>query len=99
MRIGDLSRTFGLFQDPLRIQLFLILVDLGKSGKTLCVSDLADRLGSSLSNTSHQLRKLEFAGVVQRLREGRMICYQLKKTPANMKIYNFIRSILNNNRL
>lgn len=91
--INELSRTFGLLQDPLRLRLFMLLVSMGFGGRKLCVSDLAEKLGSSLSNTSHQLRKLELAGMVERVRTGRMICYQFRKTPVNMRLYSFIRSM------
>lgn len=91
---NELSRMFGLFQDPLRLRLFVLLVNMGSDGKKLCVSELAEKLGSSLSNTSHQLRKLEMAGMVDRVRAGRMICYQFKKTPFTMKLYHFLRSSL-----
>ncbi len=94
MHINELARTFGLLQDPLRLRLFILLVHLGEGGKKLCVSDFAEKLGSSLSNTSHQLRKLELAGIANRVRHGRMICYQFRRTPVNMKLYKFLRSSL-----
>ncbi|MBI2640056.1 MAG: winged helix-turn-helix transcriptional regulator [Candidatus Sungbacteria bacterium] len=92
--INELSRAFGLFQDPLRLRLFVLLVNMGKGGRRLCVSELAEKLGGSLSNTSHQLHKLELAGIVERVRRGRMVCYQFRRTPFNMKMYSFIRSTL-----
>ena len=89
-----MARTFSLFQDPLRMRLFLMLVERARTRKSLCVSELADKLGSSLSNTSHQLRKMELAGIVEPARQGRMICYQFRRTPFNMKVYSFLRSII-----
>lgn len=93
-KIAALSRLLALFQEPLRLRLFLLLSRLGFGGRELCVSELAEKLESSLSNTSHQLRKLELAGIVNRIRHGRMICYQFRKTPVNIKLYNFFRSNL-----
>jgi DNA-binding transcriptional ArsR family regulator len=71
-RIAELCRIFALLADPTRLRILLVISER----KRLCVSDLAENLGASLSNTSHQLRKLELAGLIESSRDGRTICYK-----------------------
>lgn len=67
------NEIFNLLSDSKRISILKILL----SRKELCVSDIAENTKSSLSATSHQLRKLEFLGVVSKCRYGQEICYCL----------------------
>ena len=91
-KIGVLSRKLSLFTDPVRLKLFLFLFNPKQDD--LCVSDIAEYLGSSLSNVSHQLRKLELAGVVEPKREGRMICYRIRTTKENQILYNSLYKLM-----
>lgn len=93
-KIVGVSRLAGLFQDPLRVRLFLSIVRLSRKKRWLCVSELAKDLGSSLSNTSHQLRKLELAGLIEGVRRGRMICYKILKTRRNELLYTCLIRLL-----
>jgi len=47
----------------------------------LCVCDLADVTGMTVSSISHQLSKLRAHGLVSRRREGQTIFYRLQDTP------------------
>jgi len=69
------SEIFGLLSDPTRISILKILL----SGKEFCVGSISKKVMLSLSATSHQLRKLEFLGVVSKCRYGQEICYCLNK--------------------
>lgn len=89
-----LARKLALFTDPMRLQAFFFLFNSKK--QDLCVTDVAAYLKSSLSNTSHQLRKLELAGVVEPHRNGRMICYRVKRTDENKVLYKCLQNLLNN---
>lgn len=91
-RIVSLSRKLALFTDPVRLRIFFFLFSSQKGD--LCVSDVAKYLGSSLSNTSHQLRKLELAGIVGPKRDGRMICYRAQKTDDNIVLYNCLNKLI-----
>lgn len=86
IKTAELSRRMALFTDPVRLRLFFFLFD--SDNKDFCVSDIAKRLQSSLSNISHQLRKLELAGVIEPKRTGRMICYKVRNTKENKVLYN-----------
>ncbi|QQG45124.1 MAG: winged helix-turn-helix transcriptional regulator [Candidatus Sungiibacteriota bacterium] len=92
VKVTDLSRRLALFSDPVRLRLFLFLFSSGE--KDLCVSDIAAYLKSSLSNTSHQLRKLELAGFARPVRHGRMICYQSIKTDTNKLLYTYLTRLM-----
>lgn len=91
-KIGRLSRKLALFTDPIRLELFFYLFSSGKEDR--CVSDVASFLKSSISNTSHQLRKLELAGLVEPKRDGRMICYRAQKTKENTILFNSLIKIM-----
>lgn len=70
---GDLAATFQLLADPARIRMIAAL----SSGEELCVCDVANVVGLTVSATSHQLRKLREAGVVSYRSDGRMAYYRL----------------------
>lgn len=90
--LSNLSRLLSLFRDPVRLRIFLFLFPARE--QDLCVTDVADFLKSSLSNTSHQLRKLELARIVEPVRRGRMICYRVKKTRGNKVLYNCLTKLM-----
>lgn len=92
--LTNLSRKLALFSDPVRLRTFFFLFKSKK--QDLCVTDVAAYLKSSLSNTSHQLRKLELAGIVEPHRDGRMICYRIKKTHENKILYDCLSKLVNN---
>lgn len=64
-----------MLSDPTRISILKVLL----SEKELCVGRISEATNTSLSATSHQLRKLELLGVVSRCRYGQEICYCLNK--------------------
>jgi ArsR family transcriptional regulator len=70
--LDNMSRFFGLLADPTRLKIVLAL----KSSE-LCVHEIADVLGMSLSAISHQLRLLKTANLVKNRRAGKMIYYAL----------------------
>ena len=47
----------------------------------LCVCDMADVTGMSVSSISHQLSKLRAHGLIAKRREGQTIFYRLQETP------------------
>ncbi|MFQ5602698.1 MAG: ArsR/SmtB family transcription factor [bacterium] len=47
----------------------------------LCVCDLADVTGMTVSSISHQLSKLRAHGLIRKRREGQTIFYRLQDTP------------------
>lgn len=74
-RVEHLARMFKALGDPTRSRLVYAL-SLGE----LCVTELAEALGTSLSATSHQLRILRDLDIVRVRREGKSQRYALNET-------------------
>src|SRR5689334_23736786 len=72
--VERLSRMFRALGDPTRSKMVFAL-SLGE----LCVSDLAEALGTSLSGTSHQLRILRDLEIVHVRRAGKSQFYKLNE--------------------
>ncbi len=70
--VVQLADFFKLFGDPTRVKILLAL-DAGE----LCVCDISETLGMSMSAVSHQLRMLRDAQLVRSRREGRSVIYSL----------------------
>jgi ArsR family transcriptional regulator, lead/cadmium/zinc/bismuth-responsive transcriptional repressor len=68
-QLADLFRMFG---DTSRIRILAAL-----QHSELCVCDLAQLLGLTVSAVSHQLRLLKTAGLVGYRREGKNVIYAL----------------------
>jgi DNA-binding transcriptional ArsR family regulator len=68
-RLADLYKNFS---DPSRLR---IIIELASG--SLCVQDIADRLGMSQSAISHQLRVLRGARLVRYEKEGKNVVYAL----------------------
>lgn len=71
-RIDRLADFFKIFGDGTRVRILLAL-DAGE----MCVCDISETLGMSMSAVSHQLRMLRDAHLVTSRREGRSIYYSL----------------------
>ena len=67
--LADLYKIFG---DSTRIRILYVL----HAGE-LCVCDIAELLGMTLSAISHQLRVLKQAHLVKHRREGKTVYYSL----------------------
>lgn len=74
-QLNRTSRIFGLMSDPTRLKIVSMLLNKDE----MCVSDIAELSGLSLSAASHQLRKMELLGIVGKCRYGQSICYCLNK--------------------
>ena len=72
--VERLARTFKALGDPSRSKLVFAL-----SHGELCVSELAELVGASLSATSHQLRILRDLEIVRVRREGKSQRYALNE--------------------
>ena len=70
---GRLPLVFDALGDPGRFSIFMLLA----SHPEVCVSDVARVLGISVPAASQQLRILERVGLVRKVRQGQMICYEV----------------------
>lgn len=68
----DLAELYKVFGDSTRIKILYALFE-----SELCVCDISQLLGMSMSAISHQLRVLKQSKLVKFRREGRTIFYAL----------------------
>ena len=68
-RLAELFKVFG---DPTRIRILYTLF-----GQELCVQDIANKLSTTQSAISHQLRILKQMSLVKFRRDGKTIYYSL----------------------
>ena len=70
--LRDIADTFQILGHPTRVRIILAL-----SHEELCVCDLAQVLGLSVSATSHQLRAMRRMRLVRHRTEGKFAYYSL----------------------
>ncbi len=68
----DLAELYKVFGDSTRIKILYVLFEA-----EMCVCDIAQLLGMSMSAISHQLRVLKQARLVKFRREGKTVFYSL----------------------
>lgn len=68
----DLAELYKVFGDSTRIKILYVLFE-----SEMCVCDIAEVLGMSISAISHQLRVLKNSQLVSFRREGKTIIYFL----------------------
>lgn len=76
-KITQTAEAARLLSDPTRLRILSLLFD---EPEGMCVYEIADKVGSSPSATSHQLAKLEANEIVICFREGQKMCYQITDT-------------------
>lgn len=68
----ELAETFGLLSDPTRLSIVVACMDQERSA-----GEIAEKLGSSPSLTSHHLRLLRSARILKSERRGKQIFYTM----------------------
>ncbi len=85
----NLALIFQALGDGGRLKIFKLLM----AHHDLCVTDVANVFDMTVSAASQQLRVLERLGLVEKMRMGQMVCYELKKdNPTVKKLIQFLRS-------
>lgn len=69
------ARLLAMAGDETRIRILCYLFEGGDP----CVSEISDRIGTSIANTSHHLQLMHKSGLLKTQRQGNKICYQLVK--------------------
>lgn len=67
--------VFQALGDPGRFKIFRLLMET----QDICVTDVANVFGITVSAASQQLRVLERLGLVLKLRMGQMVCYEVNR--------------------
>ncbi len=70
--LNYIAQFFGLLSDPTRLKIVIAL-----KTTELCVHEISEVIGLSISAVSHQLRLLKTAKMVKNRREGKMVYYSL----------------------
>jgi len=65
--------AFQALGDPCRFKVFKVLMQY----HDICVTDIANIFGITVSAASQQLRVLERLGLVLKMRMGQMVCYEI----------------------
>lgn len=84
---GPFPLIFGALSDQGRFRIFKLLL----GHHDLCVTDVAGIFGITISAASQQLKILERVGLVQRMRMGQMVCYEIKNDTATRSIREFLK--------
>ena len=86
----DLSESAAVFSaigSETRLKVLFLLSEAGE----LCVCDLSDILGQSVSRVSHQLKKLKDIGFVKTRKESPTIYYSISNNSFANILVNFVR--------
>lgn len=71
-----LAESFKALSDENRLNILCVILDK----KTICVSDIAEKLNESVAIVSHHLHQLVKAGLLAPQKEGKKTCYLLLNT-------------------
>lgn len=82
-------QSFKLLGSKARFKILCLLRD-NRGG--VCVKEIAEAIERSHSATSHQLAKLEDAGVVTSRRDGQTRCYTLTASPLTERILAILQA-------
>jgi|SRR3989344_1737207 len=72
---GSFPLAFQALGDPCRFKVFRVLM----SHHDICVTDIANIFGITVSAASQQLRVLERLGLALKIRMGQMVCYEINR--------------------
>lgn len=78
----NFAKTFNALGDKTRFRLFQLLSEK----KEICVSQLATELGITPACVSQHMKLLAEAGLVDRVREGQRVCYQINTDSPSNKV-------------
>lgn len=78
---AGLPLVFQALGDSGRFNIFKLLI----KHHDICVTDIANVFGITVSAASQQLRILERLGLVIKIRMGQMVCYEISKKNAVAK--------------
>lgn len=78
--INDKVKVFSLLGNEVRLQIITLLLNIER----ICVCDISDILEMNQSPISQHLRKLKDAGLLENMREGMTVYYQIPSSKRNM---------------
>lgn len=79
--------VFQALGDPCRFKIFKVLMRY----HDICVTDIANICDITLSAASQQLRTLERLGLVQKMRMGQTVCYEINvENPITKQLFKLL---------
>lgn len=82
--------AFQALGDPCRFKIFKVLM----RHHDICVTDIANIFGITLSAASQQLRVLEHLGLVKKIRMGQMVCYEINvENPIVKQLFKLFKGL------
>ena len=86
---SELAVVFKALSDPGRMRIFKLLME----HDDYCVSEIGNAMQQTLPAVSQQLKVLDHAGLLKKIRDGQSICYCLKKEDQLVKdIIKFVQA-------
>lgn len=86
MRLNVLAKLMRTAGDESRLKILCTIFN----NKKVCVSDIAQELDMSVAIVSHHLLVMSREGMLVPMREGKKVCYELKKGPFVSDLKKFI---------
>jgi len=86
--VSESAMFFQALSDPTRLKIVLALMRY-----EMCVGEIANMLGLSPSNTSHQLKILRLAKIVTYTKEGQMYFYRLRHASVKPLVLGVLKEI------
>jgi DNA-binding transcriptional ArsR family regulator len=77
--LDEVAARLAILANPTRLRMFYLMAEL----REVCVCDLADILGFSVSAVSQHLAKFKALGLVRTRREAQTLYYSLSDHPFN----------------
>lgn len=87
--LEEAETLFGALADRARLKILFVLGD----GEELCVCDVANVLGVSISTASHHLRKLRDLKLLQYRNDGKMAYYSLRDELAGRLVASTLEEV------
>jgi ArsR family transcriptional regulator len=87
------SRLLKAASDPIRAKILYAL-----SEAELCVCEVAELLGTSLSLASHHLRILREADLIRPRKQGKLVFYILQRQAMNGMVHRLVTSFARDER-
>lgn len=89
-QVTELAEIFGLLADPTRLSIVIACMDQERSA-----GEIAEKLGTSASLTSHHLRLLRSARILKSERRGKHVFYMMADACVHSVLKIMIEHIFN----
>ena len=89
-----LPAVFNTLGDENRLSILKLLLEKSSDEIDICVSEIADKINTSIPMASRHLKMMESSGLVKRKRVGQMICYEIDhKEPIMKEIVRILKKV------